>query len=171
MCNITESLIKLREEKGMTQTELADASGIDCINISKIEDGLYGISVIDLCKMVTALEGSVEVLSGEEALAVQNIRRYNKAKAVFTYYDAESSNINIFGEWAVNECGDIINYVKNYPLYNYNLMSYNHDEDEALIYWSRHIGEKYDFDVKHFAKAFKYALPLANKQKQVKVEL
>lgn len=69
-----------------------------------------------------------------------------------------------FFVWAVNECGDIINYVKNYPLYNYNLMSYNHDEDEALIYWSRHIGEKYDFDVKHFAKAFKYALPLANKQ-------
>lgn len=98
MCNITESLIKLREEKGMTRTELADASGIDCINISKIEDGLYGISVIDLCKMVTALEGFVEVLSGEEALAVQNIRRYNKAKAVFTYYDAESS-INIF--WRV----------------------------------------------------------------------
>lgn len=158
---------ELRKERGMTQEELAEASGVDRTNISKIESGVYNVSMAILAKIATVLECTVDVISSDEYRELHNIRMLNKAKAMFAYYEAENLNVEVFGDWAVNECGDIINYQKNYPLYNYLLIPYKYDGEQALSYWHNHIGEKYNFDVEHFIEAFKYALPLAEKQNQV----
>lgn len=97
---------------------------------------------------------------------LNNINRVNKANDLFTFYNAEHKKLHFFGDWAVNECGDIINYIKGYPLYNYCLIPSNQNEKQALTYWTHHIGEKYDHDVEHFVEAFKYALSVLNNQVQ-----
>lgn len=158
---------ELRRGKGMTQEELAEVSGVDRTNISKIESGVYNVSMVILAKIATVLECTVDIISTDEYSELHNIRIINKAKATFSHYEAESINIEVFGDWAVNACGDIVNYKKNYPLYNYLLIPYKYDGEQALSHWHDHIGKKYDFDVEHFVAAFKYALPLAEKQKQV----
>lgn len=154
---------ELRKRKGMTQEELAEVSGVDRTNISKIESGMYNMSIVILSKIADALECTVEMVSDEELLDLQNIRMIKKAKAAFSYYEAESDNVMVFGDWAANNCGDIINYTKRYPIYYYDLIPYNYDEEQALAYWYNHISEKYNFDAEHFIEAFKYAFPLAKK--------
>lgn len=155
---------ELRKSKGMTQEELAEASGVDRTNISKIESGIYNVSMVILSKIATVLECTVEMVSNEEVFELQNIRMLKEAKATFAYYEAENENVKVFGDWAVNECGDIVNYRKDYPLYNYLLIQHSDNAEQALIRWHEHIGVKYDFDVEHFDEAFIYALPLAAKQ-------
>lgn len=161
---------ELRKGKGMTQEELAESSGVDRTNISKIESGVYNVSMAILAKIAAVLECTVDVISSDEYMELHNIRMLNKAKAMFSYYEAENLTVEVFGDWAVNECGDIINYKKKYPLYNYLLIPHKYDSEQALSYWHDHIGKKYDFDVEHFVEAFKYALPLAEKQKPVEEE-
>ena len=162
---------ELRKERGMTQEELAEASRVDRTNISKIESGVYNVSMDILAKIATVLECTVDITSFDEYSELYHTRRLNKAKAMFAYYEVESINVVVFGDWAVNECGDIINYKKNYQLYNNLLIPYKYDGEQALSHWHDHIAEKYDFDVADFVEAFKYALPLAEKQKQVEKEV
>ncbi|WP_291545921.1 helix-turn-helix transcriptional regulator [Bacteroides sp.] len=162
---------ELRKERGMTQEELAEASRVDRTNISKIESGVYNVSMDILSKIATVLECTVDITSFDEYSELYHTRRLNKAKAMFAYYEVESINVVVFGDWAVNECGDIINYKKNYQLYNNLLIPYKYDGEQALSHWHDHIAEKHDFDVEHFVEAFKYALPLAEKQKQVEKEV
>lgn len=160
-------IAELRRGRGMTQEELAEASGVDRTNISKIESGIYNVSIVILSKIATALGGTIDVISREEYIELSNIRILREAKSIFAYYGAENEDVKVFGDWAVNECGDIVNYKKDYPVYNYLLIQYSQNAEQALIYWHEHIREKSDFDIEHFDEAFKYALPLAEKQKSI----
>lgn len=153
-----ERIEKLRTMKGLKQNELAEASGIDRTNVAKIENGRYNASFDILSKIAKALGCEIDLVTEEECDILENIRQQKVAKAAFTYYDAENQNIKVFGDWAVNECGDIINYKMYYPLYNYTLTPYGYDEEQSLSYWYNHISEKYDYDIEHFTKAFRYAM-------------
>lgn len=157
---------ELRKRNGMTQEELAEASGVDRTNISKIESGVYNVSIVILSKIAAALKCTVEMVSDEELLELQNIRMIKKAKAIFAFYEAESEDVKVFGDWAVNNYGDIINYAKRYPIYYYDLIRYNYDKIQTSTYWYDHISEKYDFDAEHFLEAFEYAFPIAKKKNE-----
>lgn len=159
-------IAELRKRKGMTQDELAEASGVDRTNISKIESGIYNVSIVILSKIATALDSTVEMVSDEELFELQNIRILKRAKAAFAYYGAENEDVKVFGDWAVNICGDIVNYTKRYPIYYYDLIPYQYDKVQTSIYWYDHLSEKYDFDAEHFLDAFEYAYPLAKKQNE-----
>lgn len=106
------------------------------------------------------------MVSDEELLELQNIRMIKKAKAIFAFYEAESEDVKVFGDWAVNNYGDIINYTKRYPIYYYDLIRYNCDKIQTSTYWYEHISEKYDFDAEHFLEAFEYAFPIAKKKNE-----
>lgn len=157
---------ELRNAKGMTQEELAEVSGVDRTNISKIENGIYNVSIAILSKIAAALNCTVELVPDEELIELQKVRKLKCAKDVFTYYEAESEDVKVFGDWAVNSCGDIVNYIKGYPLYCYVLTQYNYDKLQTATYWYNHISEKYDFDAEHFLVAFEYAYPLAMTQNE-----
>ena len=124
-----ERIEKLRTMKGLKQNELAEASGIDRTNVAKIENGRYNASFDILSKIAKALGCEIDLVTEEECDILENIRQQKVAKAAFTYYDAENQNVKVFGDWAVNECGDIINYKMYYPLYNYTLTPYGYDEE------------------------------------------
>ena len=54
-------IARLREDKGMTQQELADAAEIDRANLSKIENGRYNVSIDILGKILFALSAEIEI--------------------------------------------------------------------------------------------------------------
>lgn len=53
-------LAKLREEKGLTQEELAVASGVSRAHISKIENGKYTGSIKVLSRIAKKLDVKIE---------------------------------------------------------------------------------------------------------------
>lgn len=159
---------ELRVMKGLKQHELADVSGIDRTNVVKIENGRYNASFDILSKIAKALDSEVDIVTNEEYVYLENMRRQEEAKAIFAYYDGENRDVCVFGEWAVNECGDIVNYKKYYPLYNYDLNPYGYGEDKSLSYWYDHISEKYDYDVEHFVQAFRYAMKVIKENSKKK---
>lgn len=163
--DIGSRISELRKSKGLTQEELAEVSGVDRTNISKIESGIYNVSMAILSKITAALGCTVELVLDEELFELQKVRTLKRAKAVFVYYEAESEDVKVFGDWAVNNCGDIVNYTKRYPIYCYVLTQYNYDKKQTLAYWYDHISKKYDFDAEHFLEAFEYAYPLAMKHR------
>lgn len=55
-----ENLRKLRTERGMTQSDLEAASGIDRANISHIENGNKSLELITVLKLIKALGLSPE---------------------------------------------------------------------------------------------------------------
>lgn len=154
-------IAELRAVKNMKQNELADAAGINRTNIVKIENGRYNVSLDILSKIATALKCRLDILTLEESDELIKLRMTLKAERVFRYYNARCKDINIFGDWAVNSCGDIVNYTKGYPIYDYNLAPYNYSKEQALTYWYDHLSEKRDFDVDNFVKAFSCAWNLA----------
>lgn len=87
-------------------------------------------------------------------------------KTVFSYYEADDDGVMVFGDWAVNKYGDMVNYTKRYPIYYYDLIPYNYNKEQTSTYWYDHISEKYDFDAEHFLEAFEYAYPLAKEQNE-----
>lgn len=52
---------ELRKKRNMTQEELANLSGINRVNISKIESGAYNVSIDILSKVAFALGYAVDV--------------------------------------------------------------------------------------------------------------
>lgn len=146
---------QLRKEKGLTQDELAVASGVNRVNIVKIEKGRYNVSIDILSKVAASLDCHVDILSAKDYEDLCYIKIINDAKAVFSSYDCENNSIKIFGDWAVNEVGDIVNVPKQYPLYSYSLNDY-----EGCDFWISHIGKKYDFDADNFEQAYDYAITL-----------
>ena len=55
-------IARLREAKGMTQQELADAAEIDRANLSKIENGRYNVSIDILGKILFALDARINII-------------------------------------------------------------------------------------------------------------
>lgn len=51
---------QLRKDKYITQDELAEASGVNRVNIAKIEKGKYNVSIDILSKIVSALECKID---------------------------------------------------------------------------------------------------------------
>lgn len=158
---IGKRVVELRKEKGFTQEDLAEAAGIDRTNIAKIEGGKYNVSIDILSKVADVFGCSFDIVSCDEYAVLKNSRMINKAKVVFEMYDAASENINIFGDWAVNADGDIINVQMRYPIYSYQLKQEGYEGLSGLDYWVTHISLKKGFDVEHFKEAYNFAFPLA----------
>ena len=51
----------LRTERGLTQYELAQAADIAVANVSKIERGVYNVSIDILSKVLTALQAKIAI--------------------------------------------------------------------------------------------------------------
>lgn len=94
------------------------------------------------------------------------MRMNKRIEELFKYYGTTANNIKIFGDWAVNGCGDVFNYKKGYPIYSYVLIQ-NGIDDENKEVWIKHLnGKNTDYDICHFGEAYDYALPLAIKDFQ-----
>lgn len=52
---IGEQIMSIRQAKGITQLELANATGLDRANISKIERGKYNVGIDIIQKICDAL--------------------------------------------------------------------------------------------------------------------
>jgi len=59
---IGQRIIELREAKGLTQGELAAATGYLQTNISRIEKGKVNVSLDILARIIEVLGGSVEII-------------------------------------------------------------------------------------------------------------
>lgn len=153
----------LRMNKGLKQAELAEASSVDRTNIAKIERGRYNASFDILSRICRALGSVLDILTVEEFNELKIIRATLQAKKIFESNDAGTEDIKIFGDWAVNSCGDLVNYTKAYPLYCNYLIPFGRDDNSALEYWHDHISKKYDYDEEHFSEAFMYALLVMEK--------
>jgi len=57
--NFIDELIELRVEKGMTQKDLSELTGISVPNISRIESGKQNLSYQMMYKLVNALGGKI----------------------------------------------------------------------------------------------------------------
>lgn len=59
---IIKQLISLRKERGYSQRELAERSGIDASQLAKIERGYNSPSVATLTKIAEALGADIKVI-------------------------------------------------------------------------------------------------------------
>jgi len=59
---IGQRIAELRETKGLTQGELAAATGYLQTNISRIEKGKVNVSLDILARIIEVLGGSVEII-------------------------------------------------------------------------------------------------------------
>lgn len=55
-------IAKLREEKGLSQRDLAELTGINHANIGKIEKGRYSVGLDILSKIAFALDATVDIV-------------------------------------------------------------------------------------------------------------
>lgn len=58
---VGQMIARLREDKGMTQQELADAAKINRVNLSKIENGRYNVSIDILGNILSALSAEIDI--------------------------------------------------------------------------------------------------------------
>lgn len=58
---ILTSYINLRKERGITQQEIADRTGIKRTNVARIESGRYAPTIEVLVKLATALDMELEI--------------------------------------------------------------------------------------------------------------
>lgn len=94
--------------------------------------------------------------------------RLTRAKYAFEKWGGSYDEIKLFGDWAVNGDGDIMNYMNMYYALSSDMLENAIQNKET---WVKHIGYKAYFDVNHFAEAYDYALPIAKeKVKQVEYE-
>lgn len=84
---------------------------------------------------------------------------------MFVYYEAESEDVKVFGDWAVNNCGDIVNYTKRYPIYCYVLTQYNYDRDKHWLIGTIISVKSMILMQGIFFEALEYAYPLAMKHR------
>lgn len=59
---IGEQIMSIRQAKGITQLELANATGLDRANISKIERGKYNVGIDIIQKICDALGTRLEIV-------------------------------------------------------------------------------------------------------------
>ena len=60
-----ERIATLRKEKGMTQAELAEKTGLQRSHIVRLEQGRYGATIDVLSAIATALNGRVDIIREE----------------------------------------------------------------------------------------------------------
>lgn len=60
-----ERIATLRKENGMTQTELAEKTGLQRSHIVRLEQGRYGATIDVLSAIATALNGRVDIIREE----------------------------------------------------------------------------------------------------------
>ena len=65
---IGRSIEKIREQKGITQIQLAEKSGLKQSNISRIESGIYATTIDVLYKISEALDSQIELISNDNRL-------------------------------------------------------------------------------------------------------
>jgi transcriptional regulator with XRE-family HTH domain len=63
---VLEEIVRLRKERGISQTEVAEALGVDQSAVSKLESGERGMAVAELATIAELLGVSVESLLVEE---------------------------------------------------------------------------------------------------------
>ena len=83
---IGRRLRALRDERGMTQVELAQAMGIHQTNLSQMERGIRGVGTRQLLKLCRALKVSPDKILGsskqEPAMAPRNTRLQRRMRRV-----------------------------------------------------------------------------------------
>lgn len=62
---IGNRIAEIRKQRGLTQTELSEITGLQQVNISKIEKGKYNVSIDILNKLCTALECEIKIEAAE----------------------------------------------------------------------------------------------------------
>lgn len=58
---IGQRIAKIRKERGITQEQLAEMSGIDRTNVNKIERGRYNVSIDILQKICDVLVVNIDI--------------------------------------------------------------------------------------------------------------
>lgn len=59
---IGQSIATIRKEKGLTQEQLSQMTGLDRANIGKIENGRYNVSIDILGKICEALGCRIDIV-------------------------------------------------------------------------------------------------------------
>lgn len=62
---IGQKILEARTKAGLSQQQLADLAGIDRTNVTKIETGLYNVTLDTLSRIGTALGLDVDLISSE----------------------------------------------------------------------------------------------------------
>jgi len=72
--NFIDELIELRVEKGMTQKDLSELTGISVPNISRIEAGKQNLSYQTMHKLVNALGGKILITAqADNCISLSNV--------------------------------------------------------------------------------------------------
>ncbi|RAO95569.1 MULTISPECIES: helix-turn-helix domain-containing protein [unclassified Mesotoga] len=72
--NFIDELIELRVEKGMTQKDLSELTGISVPNISRIEAGKQNLSYQMMHKLVNALGGKILITAqADNCISLSNV--------------------------------------------------------------------------------------------------
>lgn len=58
---IGQRIAQLRKEKGLTQEQLSELTGLDRTNIAKIENGKYNVSIDILNKVCASLGAKINI--------------------------------------------------------------------------------------------------------------
>lgn len=58
---IGQRIAQLRKEKGLTQEQLSELTGLDRTNIAKIENGKYNVSIDILNKVCVSLGAKIRI--------------------------------------------------------------------------------------------------------------
>ena len=69
---MVSKLKDIRKSRGMTQAELAEATGIHRVTIAKYEAGCFGATLTNAEKLANALDCTIEDLIGGNGDAVSN---------------------------------------------------------------------------------------------------
>lgn len=62
---IGESIAQIRKERGLTQEQLSEMTGLDRTNIAKIEKGKYNVSIDILNKVCVSLGAKINIEAAE----------------------------------------------------------------------------------------------------------
>lgn len=58
---IGNRIAEIRKQRGLTQSELSEITGLQQVNISKIENGKYNVSIDILNRVCRALEVEIKI--------------------------------------------------------------------------------------------------------------
>lgn len=58
---IGNRIAEIRKQRGLTQAELSEITGLQQVNISKIENGKYNVSIDILNRVCRALEVEIKI--------------------------------------------------------------------------------------------------------------
>lgn len=62
---IGRQIAQIRQERGITQEQLAESTGLQRVNISKIENGRYNVSIDILQKICNSLDCELKIKAAE----------------------------------------------------------------------------------------------------------